>query len=82
MADRLSERAEQIRYRVQQAAMDGTYRRRENHLAQTTSMEWFAWRPVRLGALGTGRLVWLRWVKRIRTITPWGESCSIYQPLD
>ncbi len=27
---------------------------------------WFAWRPVRLGALGTGRCVWLRWLWRNR----------------
>lgn len=38
---------------------------------------WFAWYPVRLGALGTGRLIWLRRVLRI------GRGlCAIYQPLD
>src|SRR5450755_4779477 len=25
---------------------------------------WFAWYPVRLGALGTGELVWFRYVRR------------------
>lgn len=38
---------------------------------------WFAWYPVRLGALGTGRLVWL---KRV-----WRNECmgvTIYQPLE
>jgi hypothetical protein len=38
--------------------------------------EWFAWRPVRLGALGTGRLVWFRRL--------WRNQCAgvtIYQPL-
>ena len=29
---------------------------------------WFAWYPVRLGALGGGRLVWLRYVWRMRGI--------------
>jgi hypothetical protein len=38
---------------------------------------WFAWYPVRVGALGTGRFVWLRRV--------WRNKCcgvTIYQPLD
>jgi len=35
---------------------------------------WFAWRPVRLGALGTGRIVWLRRVWRNRC-----AGVSIYQ---
>jgi hypothetical protein len=26
---------------------------------------WFAWYPVRIGALGTGRLVWLRRLRRL-----------------
>lgn len=38
--------------------------------------EWFAWRPVRLGALGTGRWVWLRRVWRNRSI-----GVTIYQDL-
>ena len=37
---------------------------------------WFAWRPVRLGALGTGRLVWLRHVWRNRCF-----GVTIYQEL-
>jgi hypothetical protein len=38
---------------------------------------WFAWHPVRLGALGTGRLVWLQYVWRER-ICP---GVAIYQEL-
>lgn len=37
---------------------------------------WFAWFPVRTGALGTGRFVWLKKV--------WRNKCAgvtIYQPL-
>jgi hypothetical protein len=37
---------------------------------------WFAWRPVRLGALGTDRLVWLRTVLRV----PGPGGIDIYQP--
>lgn len=36
---------------------------------------WFAWRPVRLGALGTGRMVWLKRVWRSRC-----ARVAIYQP--
>jgi hypothetical protein len=39
--------------------------------------EWFAWRPVRTGALGTGRWVWLERVRRSRCL-----GVTIYQPLD
>lgn len=38
---------------------------------------WFAWYPVRLGAPGTGQLVWLR--------TVWRNRCfgvTIYQDLE
>ena len=38
---------------------------------------WFAWYPVRLGELGTGRRVWLQYV--------WRNECmgvTIYQPLE
>lgn len=38
---------------------------------------WFAWRPVRLGALGSGPLVWLRRVWRNRCM-----GVTIYQDLD
>lgn len=36
---------------------------------------WFAWHPVRLGALATGRLVWLMRVWRCRCM-----GVAIYQP--
>ena len=45
-------------------------------LASTTDT-WFAWRPVRRGALGTGRWVWLRRVWRNRCM-----GATIYQDLD
>jgi hypothetical protein len=35
---------------------------------------WFAWYPVRFGALGTGRLVWLKTVWRNRCM-----GATIYQ---
>lgn len=35
--------------------------------ASTTVDQWFAWSPVRLGALGTGRWAWFRKVTRIKT---------------
>lgn len=38
---------------------------------------WFAWYPVRIGALSTGRYVWLQRVWRNRCM-----GCTIYQPLD
>ena len=41
------------------------------------SDEWFAWFPVRAGALGTGHWMWLK--------TVWRNKCcgvTIYQPLD
>lgn len=30
----------------------------------SSSYYWFAWRPVRLGFVRRGPLVWLRWIKR------------------
>ena len=44
---------------------------------KSTSDTWFAWFPVRLGALGTGRWAWLQNV--------WRNKCcgvAIYQSLD
>lgn len=41
----------------------------------STTDTWFAWRPVRLGALGTGR--WLRRVWRNRCM-----GAAIYQSLE
>lgn len=38
---------------------------------------WFAWRPVMLGALGMGRIVWLRPVWRNRCC-----GVTIYQEAD
>jgi len=38
---------------------------------------WFAWRPVRSGALGTGRWLWLQKVWRNRCM-----GATIYQSLD
>ena len=38
---------------------------------------WFAWYPVRVGAISTGPFVWLRKVWRNRC-----GGVSIYQPLD
>lgn len=35
---------------------------------------WFAWRPVRTGALGTGGWTWLRYVSRDRCL-----GVTIYQ---
>lgn len=43
---------------------------------RTKNDAWFAWHPVRLGALGTGRLVWLRRVWRSRCM-----GTAIYQRL-
>lgn len=43
----------------------------------STTDHWFAWHPVRLGALGTGRWVWLRKVWRNRFL-----GVAIYQPLE
>lgn len=42
----------------------------------STTDTWFAWHPVRLGALSTGRWCWLRrvWRNRCRGVT-------IYAPL-
>jgi hypothetical protein len=42
---------------------------------------WFAWYPVRLGALGTGRLVWMTKVWRNRTMFC-GVVLTIYQRLE
>jgi hypothetical protein len=39
--------------------------------------QWFAWYPVRIGALGTGQIVWLKKVWRNRCC-----GVTIYQPLD
>lgn len=44
---------------------------------RSVSDVWFAWYPVRLGALGTDRIVWLRRVWRNRCM-----GCTIYQPLE
>ena len=41
------------------------------------SDEWFAWYPVRTGALGTGGVAWLRRVWRNRCM-----GVTIYQILD
>ncbi len=38
---------------------------------------WFAWYPVRLGALGVGRLVWWEYVWRNRCM-----RATIYQSLE
>jgi hypothetical protein len=38
--------------------------------------KWYAWYPVRLGALGTGRWAWLEWVIVV------DECPRMYQPLD
>lgn len=38
---------------------------------------WFAWYPVRTGALGTGRVVWLQRVWRNRCM-----GATIYQPME
>ena len=46
---------------------------RARHQPSTTGL-WFAWFPVRTGALGTGRLVWLRMVLRNQC-----AGISIYQ---
>lgn len=49
----------------------------EMQKSSSTSDVWFAWFPVRLGALGTGRWVWLQNV--------WRNKCcgvTIYQSLD
>lgn len=43
---------------------------------RSRSDTWFAWRPVRLGALGTGPWVWLRRVWRNRC-----AGITIYQSL-
>lgn len=43
---------------------------------RSTSDIWFAWHPVNLGALGTGRRVWLRRVWRNRCM-----GVTIYQTL-
>lgn len=40
---------------------------------------WFAWYPVRTGALGSGRLVWLRTVWRERAISGRYKGFVIYQ---
>lgn len=40
----------------------------------TPEQIWFAWRPVRSGALGTGHIIWLRWCWR-------DTAVGIYQEL-
>jgi len=40
---------------------------------------WFAWYPVRLGAMGTGRYVWWCKVWRERAIRGPYKGCVIYQ---
>jgi hypothetical protein len=47
----------------------------------TEKRAWFAWRPVRLGALSSGELTWLSKVTRIDTRIG-GVIVSIYQPLE
>ncbi len=50
-----------------------------NFLMQSSnkSDEWFAWYPVRTGALSTGHWVWLKRVWRNRCM-----GVTIYQPLE
>lgn len=43
-----------------------------------TTDTWFAWYPVRTGALGTGRWIWLRRVWRLRS---YAGDPSLYQTL-
>ncbi len=43
---------------------------------RSRSDTWFAWYPVRVGALGTGRLIWLERVWRNRCM-----GVTIYQSL-
>lgn len=54
--------------------MDGVLRLAQIHPSRSDT--WFAWFPVRYGALGTGRVAWLRRVWRNRC-----AGVAIYQPL-
>ena len=46
-------------------------------ISRSTWDKWYAWHPVRLGAFGTGKVVFMEHVARNRCM-----GVTIYQPLD
>jgi hypothetical protein len=67
---------ERVRFNAPVSIADVWFTRMTAGSHASASDTWFAWHPVRLGALGTGRLAWMRRLWRNRCL-----GVTIYQDL-